>query len=75
MHAPRVAAALRGLFAFDGVEFLEDFHRDRQVVILKFQDALGIVEEDVCIEDKRLHLGRDLEPRDRGFRPTHVFHR
>ncbi|OQB91835.1 MAG: hypothetical protein BWX86_01934 [Verrucomicrobia bacterium ADurb.Bin122] len=60
VHAAGVAPTLRGLLAFYRVELLQDLYGDRQVVVFKFEDRLGVVQEDVGIEHIGLHLTGDL---------------
>lgn len=43
-----VLAKLVG-FAFEPVDFLDDFDRDQDVVVLKTDEGVGVVQEDVGI--------------------------
>ena len=56
MHPTGIAAALRGLFTLNAVELLEDLDGNRQIILLKFVDRLRVVQQNVRVEHKGLHL-------------------
>jgi hypothetical protein len=60
MDPPCVAAPFGGLLALDRVEFLEDLHGYREVVLLEFEEGLGVVQQDVRIQDVGLDPGTNL---------------
>ena len=74
MNPTCVATALRRLFSFNGVELLQHFDRNRQVIVFEFEDRLGIVQKDVGVQHEGLGLRRTLELRLRVGDPAQVFH-
>ena len=54
-RARRVLAEFRG-FAFEAVNFLDDFYGDQDVVILEIEQRIGVVEQDVGVENVVLHV-------------------
>jgi DNA topoisomerase IB len=58
VHAPRVASALRGLLALDGIELLQHLDRNREVIVFKFEDRLRVVQQNVRIQN--VGLGSNL---------------
>ena len=63
VDATGVAPALRGLLTLDGIKLFENLDRDGQVVLLELVDRLGIVKEDVRVQNEGLYFRRNLEPR------------
>jgi hypothetical protein len=59
MHVPRIATAFGGLFSLDGVQLLQNLHGDDEVVILKLEDRLRIVKEDVGVQNESLTFALD----------------
>ena len=51
----RILPKLAG-FPFEAVNFLNDFDGDQDVVFLKAQNGVGIVEKDVGVEDVIFHV-------------------
>ena len=49
-----VGAALGG-FAFEPVHFLDDLNGNQDVVLLKIEDGVGVVKEDVGVENVIFH--------------------
>ncbi|MGA2444060.1 MAG: hypothetical protein ABSG50_01375 [Opitutaceae bacterium] len=72
MHAAGIAATLGGLFAFYGVEFFQNLDRDGEVIVLEFENRLGVVQQDVRIEDEGFYFSCDLELRLKGGAPAQV---
>jgi hypothetical protein len=55
VHAAGIAAALRGLLAFDRIELLKNLDGNRQVVVLEFVDRLWVVQQNVRIQNVGLY--------------------
>jgi hypothetical protein len=53
-NRPRVLAALGG-FAFEAVDFFDDFDREQDVIVLEAEEGVGVVEENVGVENVILH--------------------
>ena len=67
-NGARILAEFGG-FAFEAVNFLDDFDGQQNGVFFKVQEGIGIVQEDVGVEDVVFHLSKSrkqkLENRNR----------
>jgi hypothetical protein len=70
-----VSPALGRLLGLDRIQLLQDLDRDRQVVLLEFENRLRVVKKDIRIQHERLDLCRNPDPRVWGGGPAQVFHR
>ena len=45
-----------GRFPFESIDFFDDLDRDQDIVLFKTEEAVGVVEEDVGINNVVFHV-------------------
>ena len=60
-HRARILAAIAG-FPLGAVNLFDDLDGDEDVILLKTEERVGIVEQDVCVEDVVFDQARRAPP-------------